>query len=52
MNRRTGEDMHVNLVKCHVYQQLKADELQSKSQYDHASICRYMVGSVCFFETL
>ena len=26
MNRQTGKEMHVNLVKYHVYQQLKADE--------------------------
>ena len=26
MNRKTGKEMHVNLVKYHVYQQLKADE--------------------------
>ena len=26
MDRQTGKDMHVNLVKYHVYQQLKADE--------------------------
>ena len=28
MNRRTGNEMHVNLVKYYVYQQLKADEHQ------------------------
>ena len=26
MNRQTGREMQVNLVKCHVYKQLKADE--------------------------
>ena len=26
MNRQTGKEMQVNLVKYHVYQQLKADE--------------------------
>ena len=26
MNRQTGKEMHVNLIKYHVYQQLKADE--------------------------
>ena len=26
MNRQTGKEMHANLVKYHVYQQLKADE--------------------------
>ena len=26
MNRQTGKEMHANLVKSHVYQQLKADE--------------------------
>ena len=26
MKRQTGKEMHVNLVKYHVYQQLKADE--------------------------
>ena len=26
MNRQTGKKMHVNLVKYHVYQQLKSDE--------------------------
>ena len=35
MNKQTGKEMRVNLVKYHVYQQLEADE-QSKSWYDHA----------------
>ena len=26
MNKQTGKEMHVNLAKYHVYQQLKADE--------------------------
>ena len=26
MNWQTGEEIHVNLVKYHVYQQLKADD--------------------------
>ena len=26
MHRQTSKEMHVNLVKYHVYQQLKADE--------------------------
>ena len=26
MNRQTGKEMHVYLLKYHVYQQLKADE--------------------------
>ena len=26
MNRQSGKEMHVNVVKYHVYQQLKADE--------------------------
>ena len=26
VNRQTGKEMHVNLVKYHAYQQLKADE--------------------------
>ena len=29
INRKTGKEMHVNLVKYHVYQQLKADELKA-----------------------
>ena len=31
MNRQAGEEMHVHLAKCCVYQQLK-DDTQSKSQ--------------------
>ena len=38
MNRQNSKEMHVNLVKYHVYQQLKADEPQSKSQHDHAPL--------------
>ena len=29
MNRQTGKEMHVNLVKYHVYQQLNADEKEA-----------------------
>ena len=29
LNRQTGKEMHVNLVKYHVYQQLKADEYKA-----------------------
>ena len=29
MNRQTGKEMHVNSVKYHVYQRLKADEYKA-----------------------
>ena len=40
INRQTGKEIYVNLVKYHVYQQLKADEHQPNLKKTMATLMR------------
>ena len=55
MNRQTGKEMHVNLVKYHVYQQFKTDEYKANLnmtmlQFDEK--CNIIYDSLWHFEDI
>ena len=46
MNGQTGKEMHVNLVKYHVYQQIMSDEQKDRIQMLWGEIERIIFGGI------